>query len=198
MVVLFSSKTNVPIAYFTRDTVSVADVPFYAGALSQIGLLLWGSSASICLLTSAVLHRVSSGPKEKVFFFVAGLLTVILLLDDAFLIHEKIAPLYFHLSYKILLSLYVIAIAVFFISFRHIIQRSDYILFVMSCGFLTASVVFDKVHDYELFNLLGVESEGVKYLLEDGCKFLGIAGWCAYWAWTSFAALVQRDLEETV
>ena len=191
VVALLSSKTSVPIAHFTRDTVSVAGAPFYAGILSQIGILLWSASASICLLTSAVLHRVSSRSKTKAFILGAGLLTVVLMLDDAFLVHEKIAPRYFHLSSNILFALYGVMITVFLISFRHIILRSDYILLVVSFGFLAASVVFDKLHDYGLFYLLGVDSVGVKYLLEDGCKLLGIAGWFTYWAPTCFVVLVN-------
>lgn len=193
VVVLLSSKTNVPIATFTRDVTAVVNAPFYTGALSQVGILLWCASASVCLLTAIVLHRVSYNWNTKAFICCVGLLTAVLMLDDAFQIHERIAPRYLDLSSKVLFILYGAITMAVLVTFRHLILRTDYILLGISLGFLAASVAFDTIHDYGLFSLLGVKSEGVKYLLEDGFKLLGIVGWCAYCARTCLVALVNTD-----
>jgi len=41
------------VAEVTRDVQSIADLPFYTGGLSTLGLLLWSASAAMCFLTPA-------------------------------------------------------------------------------------------------------------------------------------------------
>lgn len=89
-----SSVTGVPIGRFTMDTTTAVGAPFYIGALSKIGIILWCAAASMCFLTSSVLHRTSTGSDEKRFFLGAGLVTSVLLIDDCFLVHEAFAPSY--------------------------------------------------------------------------------------------------------
>ncbi len=185
-------ETGIPVDHFLRDTTAVAHVPFYTGALSNIGIFLWCAAASVCFLTSSVLHTVARSSKAAPFFLSAGFLTLVLMLDDAFLVHEVVAPDYLGVADNVVFIIYGVMVATFFLRHKSFIYGSDYALLFMCLGFFAASVATDKLHDFGLLSLWGVRSQGVQFFLEDGFKLLGIAGWLGYFALSGYAQLTQR------
>jgi hypothetical protein len=190
-----SMVKDVPIELFMRDTTVVARVPFYFGAISNIGILLWCATASMCLLTSGVLHRVSTRSKDKLFFLGAALITSVLMIDDLFLVHEALGPLYLALPSDAFFVSYGVLALAFFLYYYRFILHTDYILLLLGMVFLAGSVVLDLLADNNL--LLSIMSTGVQYFLEDGFKLLGIAGWFSYFGGECFRRLVRQDGRES-
>ena len=198
IMILVSLITDIPIAHFVRDTADIANVAFYTGAISNIGIMLWSASASICLFTYTVLRIIDPDSKMIYFFLSAGFFTLVLLFDDAFQFHEWIAPIYIGLPSTIVFIFYGLISLIFFVNFKNIIFKSDYVLFFISIGFFTASIIFDKIHDFRLFYILNIDSSGMKFLLEDGCKLMGIAGWFGYFTLTCFGTFVKKETENVI
>lgn len=182
---------DVSIVVFLRDTTAVAGGRFYFGALSNIGILLWCATATACFLTSGVSRRTSKGSNTSLFFLCAGLITTMLMVDDLFLVHERVAPDYLGLSSNTTFLIYGALAAAFFLYFRGVIFRSDYALLLPALLFLAGSVVVDQLDDNGLLSLV-VESTDIRFLLEDGPKLFGIAGWFSYFVWESFGTLTQH------
>jgi hypothetical protein len=44
--------------YFTSDPFVLGHLPFYAGILSNVGILLWSASAAICFFTATVVKAL--------------------------------------------------------------------------------------------------------------------------------------------
>jgi hypothetical protein len=81
---IISVQTDVPMGHFTRDPLAVAQAPRYTGLISNIGILLWCASVSICLLGSAVLGRRPNNRELSIFLLWLGALTAVLLANDLF------------------------------------------------------------------------------------------------------------------
>ena len=92
MVLLLHFWKGIPISKLTRDPTAIAFLPAYTGFLSQIGIFLWSASATICFFSATVLSKGVDCQKLRRFLVASALLTLILGLDDAFLLHEKVLP----------------------------------------------------------------------------------------------------------
>jgi hypothetical protein len=190
--------TGVSVAQLTRDTVSLAGVPLYTGAISNLGILLWCATAAVCLLTALVLRarggELGGRPEAAGFLLGAGLLTAALLVDDAFLLHEGVAPRFYgHVGTNLLFALYGAATAWVLWRGRHVIARSEAGLLALALAFLVASVGVDEIHDFGLFSLSPAGFDELGLLLEDGVKLLGIAGWLGYFGTTCYQLLTAPD-----
>jgi hypothetical protein len=194
--VIFSSINDVPLCHLTRDTTVVAKVPSYTGIISNIGIMLWCFTSAIYLFTSTVLRNNGEMHSERVRFLLsAGLFTLFLMLDDAFLFHERIYPTYLGLSNNVVFILYGIISMILISVFKRSIFEVNYILFFMGFGLLAGSVIADKIHDFKLFYLFGIHSSEIKYFIEDSLKFLGIAGWFGFFTVTCLEALSSEKTE---
>lgn len=181
---------KVDVAHVTKDLAAVANLPPYFGMMSLVGILLWCGAAALCFLTVMVLDRISPEAAEKPFLLFAGLLTTMLLLDDAFMIHEWVAPRYLGVSNEVVFAVYGAVLIAMLFKFRAVILRGDYKLLLTSLVLLAASVAVDKLHDYHLLERAGVASEGLRYAAEDALKLLGIAGWLSFFLCTCYRSLV--------
>lgn len=189
-VVAVSRVEDVPVADMLRDATSVADVPFYIGAVSGLGILLWCAAAVLCLFSAALLHAWKTEPEARGFLFSVGLLTALLTLDDAFLIHEAIAPRFLgDFGGDAMSALYVVSAVSILVRWRRVVQETPYVLWLLAGGFLALSIGFDKLHDFGLLAYFDQFMDEGGILLEDGSKLLGIAGWFGYFAWTCYATL---------
>lgn len=191
---MISVIKEVPIKNFMRDTTAVARAPFYIGAISNIGVLLWCATASMCFLTSSVLHRASTGTKEQLFFLWAALITAVLMIDDLFLVHETVAPRFLAVSSDSVFVIYGILTSAFLLYYRRLILQTDYILLLLGILFLAGSVAFDMLSDNNFIPSL--KSTGMQNYLEDSSKLLGIAGWFSYFGRECFKKLSRQDGKE--
>ncbi|MDM8568536.1 hypothetical protein QUF50_03285 [Thiotrichales bacterium HSG1] len=174
-VAIVSFYYNIPVAKFTRDpTVILLGHPF-TGVISNIGILFWCSTSAICLFSSAI-HIKNGNAIVSRFLFFSGLLTLLLLLDDLFTFHEAIFPMYFHIPEEAVYSGYLVLVLTFFLKFKDLIIKSEYIILLIACGFFALSILSD----------IFLPQIGWEFLLEDGFKLFGIVTWFIFFVRTCF------------
>jgi hypothetical protein len=187
-----SILTQDPAAVFSHmiaDLVAVAPEPFleleqfkipvYIGFVTKVGVLLWCIAATACFLIAHILARV---PQRKanlqmMFFSQAGLISTLLLLDDFFMIHEKVMPVYFGISEKVLFSGYMLMVLAYLRRWLSKILATDYLILLLSFSFFGLSIAIDLIPNHKIT------------FIEDAAKFLGIVGWCAYFVRTGIKEL---------
>ncbi|MGB5854351.1 MAG: hypothetical protein WBH20_03670 [Oceanisphaera sp.] len=179
---------HVEIPLLTRDVTATAELHPLAGALSNLGLLLWCVTAAVCLFAAMLLYRI----KERdsfLFLIFSSLLSAYLLFDDLFLFHEVLGPQYVGINEKIIFVLLAVAVAVYLLVYRNIILQTRFIILLLALGFLSTSVLIDTV----LGNLI-TQSGDWQFFIEDGAKWLGIACWCGYYVQASYQVLINALL----
>lgn len=167
----------------TRDPVAVADVPIWTGFISQIGIFFWAAAAMVCLFSSVVLPRTPKNARIRLFFFASGALTLLLGLDDAFLLHEEVFPR-LGVPEHAVYAAYVGAVMYYLVAFRVTIGDSEFLLLGIALSGFALSVLSDLVAG--------------PFLFEDGVKLLGIVTWLTYYARTTFFACRQAMAENSV
>ena len=83
----------------------------------------------------------------------------------------------------LVLLAYAVMVGLFLVRFRVLIAHSDKSFLVLALAFFAASVAVD------LMPGAWSRAWGWLYLLEDGCKLLGITGWLGYFATVAASAL---------
>lgn len=166
-----------------RDPTVIGKIHPLSGILSNLGILLWWSTASLCLFTATILLHLKQS--ERFWFLLSsGLLSVWLAFDDLFLFHEA-ADWYFGLTQGILIKTLGIVVFAYLIGFRNVILRTNFFILLIALAFLSTSAVIDHFQESRLLYLLGEW----RIFLEDGTKWLGIASWCGYFAQSSYQML---------
>ena len=164
-------QTKIHISDLTQNPAAMTGAPFYAGLLSNVGILLWSFSAAICLFCSAVLRKDTNNREFPLFLLFSGIITSVLLMDDLFLFHEKVYPDYLNIPEEAVYTAYSVIILFYLIRFRMVIIGTDFLLLLFAFGFFGLSLVFDRGLVYLPFS---------HYLLGDGAKLFGIVSWFTY------------------
>ncbi|HEY9833453.1 MAG TPA: hypothetical protein V6D26_23075 [Stenomitos sp.] len=182
IIVWVGLQLSIPMADLTRDpSATTGDSPFI-GALSYIGVLFWCASVAICLFSFALLQKTGSIGGFSGFFLFGGLISLILLLDDLFLFHETVFPLYFKIPEKLVFLSYGLVILGYVTRFRKLILKTDFIFLILAFGLFGLSIGID---------LLELK---ISILFEDGSKLFGIVSWFGYFAITCFQVVKQITL----
>lgn len=183
--VLLSNFLDVPFGHFTRDPSTILpSSKFYYGFISNIGVLFWSFSSAICYYSYSLVKNEFTIINIKSFFLWSGTISLILLLDDFFLMHEIIFPRVFFLNEKIVFALYGILILIYL--FKHqklILGDTKYFYLIFSLAFFGLSLVFDFIPRF---------SEKWHHIFEDGPKFIGIICWFGYHVLTARYFLVTH------
>jgi len=183
MIVLVGLQLSIPMADLTRDPSATTGDNLFIGVLSYIGVLFWCASVAICLFSFALLLKTGSIGEFSAFFLFGGLISLILLLDDLFLFHERVFPLYLNIPEKVVFLSYGLMILGYITRFRKLILKTDFILMILTFGLFGLSIVID---------LLELR---ISILFEDGSKLFGIVSWFGYLAITCFHAVKQITLQ---
>ncbi len=170
-----SNVYNIKLSLVVRDLAQTCGYPIGVGMISNIGILLWGATASICLFTTFSQEINSDSSK---LLLLGGVFSGILCIDDFFLLHDRyVGPDFLNLTY--------LSISIFLlVRFRKILKRIGLFNLVISILFLGLSIFFDGVIQ-QIFN----QSYDITQLIEEGFKFLGIACWLNFWCKASSYAL---------
>lgn len=167
------------------DPVAYGELPKYTGLISNVGVLLWCSTAAICLFCSLLLSKCQPSRLTSFFLF-GGLLSLILTLDDLFLLHESDGGLFvtlFNIPEKVTLLVYACGALAYLSKFRHMFTRVGKPVFL-----LVALVLFSISIGYEAMGPMApLAQTKLMPLLEDGTKFLGIVNWACYFLSASLA-----------
>ncbi|ADE55858.1 hypothetical protein [Coraliomargarita akajimensis] len=172
---------GIPSGDLTRDPNVLAELPAYTGIASQLGLFLWAASLAIVFLTSFELERRSGNMGRRAFLLASAALTLLLLVDDAFLLHEEMLPglgvpeRATYLGYLSVVGLYLMV-------FIRSILQSEYLILLLSLGFFGLSVGIDVF----------VFGTSLVFFLEDSTKLLGICCWF-YYHWRVCRSFLNRS-----
>ena len=166
---------GIPLGHLTRDPASSVNFPLYFGVISSLGVLMWAASASLCLFVGLLQYQVEKNYEEARFFLSAGLLTLILLFDDLFLLHERFFPNYLNISELIVYFAYIAFGLSFLIIYIQRIISTEYPLLFGAGILLAMSMLTDRI------TFFGYDTS-LSYLVEDGFKFMGITTWFVYFA----------------
>lgn len=149
------------------------------GFMSQLGIMVWISTAAICLFSGIVLMLVGSERRIFQFALTAGFLTGWLAIDDAFMLHEKVLPALGISQNVVLFSYIVLAVLYVATSWRLILENDFVLLMVGGTGF-AVSIAIDII----LHTPIWIH-------LEDSAKFFGICCWASFHITT--LARIQLD-----
>ena len=162
-----------------RDLAQTCGYPLGVGLLSNFGYLLWMASAAICLFTA--LSRLGGvGGRPRQLLLAGGAFSLLLCLDDMFLLHDRyISPNVLYLAYALF------ALLILF-RFRSLVLRLGGPAFVVAVVLLGGSLIIDKIQGALPFAYNDVQ------LVEEGLKFLGIASWLHFW-WRAAAGAARLE-----
>ena len=177
LAVLFvaTQQTQAPLETLFLDPAYLTGSPWYTGALSNLGILVWTSGVAFASAGAWVARRIGRVSASRFLAF-GALATLILLLDDVFALHAGVLKNLFGGSKNTAQVLVVLPVVGWVVLFFGDIQRTRWVLLFAALGSLAGSVLVDV-----FFNLGGDAS----LLVEDGMKFLGILAWAQYFAITS-------------
>ncbi|WP_026006156.1 hypothetical protein [Moritella dasanensis] len=182
-ITMISGYYNIPISSFTRDPTVVLGGPSYVGFISNIGMLFWAFTAAICLFSS-VIHKQGNNKTTSQFLLYSGLLTLWLLLDDMFMLHDSLLPNHLMIPEKLVYLGYVVMVLVYLVKFRTEILSHEYATLFIAFSFFALSVLADLL----------LEQQGYEFLLEDGFKLFGIVTWFIFFFRTCRAYLQQEGV----
>jgi hypothetical protein len=178
----------VPAATLLRDPVTVRGGRFYDGLLSNLGVLIWCTTAAVSLFRGAELRARRPGDPLARFLLYAGALTVMLTLDDLFLIHEDVMPEYLHVPERVYFLTYVVAMLGYLaIGWPHIL-RTDAPIFVLAMGFFAVSLFVDQLRELRIYAAWMGNDHTVARIIEDGAKLFGIVCWAVFHLRTAWHA----------
>lgn len=160
-------------SYLSRDPIQTLNSKPYVGVLSNTGIFFWCFTIAILFFSTKIAHDLGRPKILYHFFLSSGLLTLLMMIDDIFLMHDVIFPEYLHLSEYFFYIFYGSSVVAILYFFRKIILESDYILFLLAFALLASSVITD------ILLVIGVKVPSA-YFVEDGSKFLGIISWFIY------------------
>ncbi len=164
-----------------RDPAQQSGASSFLGFLSNIGIWLWISSAAICFFF-AFHKRHFKNSKPIALLFLTGLLSLLLAVDDFFMIHDR------YVDQNICYLVYAIILSTLFIKhYKTIIDIAGF-AFLSAGLFLALSIFTDLIQD---FIPLGYTKTQI---LEEGFKFLGAASWLYFNTRVGLAAV--RSIED--
>ncbi len=182
-VLVLASRMGQPLSIFLSDPVTVMEAPPYYGAVSNLGVLIWGVGGAIAVFSAAVLRARRANGELGWFLLASGLWTMVLAADDLFLLHETILPHYLAIPQNLVLGAYAVLGVAYLIRFWKMMAQTDWLLIGIAFAGLGLSVVFDTVLKPLEFSQ--------QSLLEDGSKLIGIVSWTAYFWRVGSHALVD-------
>ncbi|MDD5130153.1 MAG: hypothetical protein PHS66_03760 [Candidatus Omnitrophica bacterium] len=169
-------RTDLSLDMFTSDIFAIANLPSYMGVFSNIGVLIWCSTAAVCFFSSVVLREINK--EFSRFFLFAGFINLTLLLDDFFLFHDSLYSKVLHIPEIITYVVYAAFVVICIIKFKRILLKTEFITLLFALGFFAISVAVDIIAVH--FDFYGV------IFFEDLSKLLGIISWCFYFMQTAF------------
>ena len=180
--VLVASFTDHPIWKLAKDPSQIMDYPSYIGMLSNWGVLLWMTTAAICIFSGLLLKKQAAPAATTRFVSVSGALSFLLAMDDLFLFHDQVLPHLFHVRERIFYVLYVLILLVYLMRFYRQILQYEYLLFATAFFlFAFSRRFFISMPFLDQFMTTG-----------DMLKYFGIVFWLAFFYRTAFYEVSQR------
>lgn len=147
-----------------RDPPHLNESSSLLGFVSNIGNWIWVSSAAICFFT-VFTSQTSVERKRKELLFLAGLLSILLAIDDFFMIHDR------YVKQNACYALYAICALAILIRHYKTILQIDAIAFLLAGSLLAASIITDLCQNHIPMTYANTQ------VLEESFKFVGGLTW---------------------
>lgn len=184
---LASYYCDIYVGNFTRDPLTIAAKHPLLGFVSTFGCGAWCIAFAVNLLAWLCISRdrdVANRATKLAFVGYGGLLSLALLLDDQFQLHEHILPVYLGISELIVTATYAIATVAYLLIFRTQIQSVGAAPLIASVILFALSLLVDR---------LPAETLPMHHLFEDGPKFVGVLAWASFHVSSTVTLLTERD-----
>lgn len=180
--VMVAKLTGSSISSLAKDPAEIRHFPPYIGMLSNWGVILWIVTASICLFSAILLkQQKASGPTLK-FLATSGTFSLLLGVDDLYMLHDRLLPRLFHMPEIFFYLLYFFAFAAYLVYFIPQILKYDYLLFLAAFLFFVFSrQFFVRIPYLSEFNTTG-----------DMLKYFGIVFWLIFFYRTALHEINTR------
>jgi hypothetical protein len=150
--------------------------------------MIWSGAVAICFFSYCLIRARGAGGASPHFLLAGGLITLMLLLDDFFQLHEVAFPEYAGISEDVAYTTYALLLLGFLVWFRTTILQTDFLLLGLGLAGLAFSIGVDLIAS--LVSLPGL------YVFEDGAKLFGIVSWAAYFVLVSSRQIVSGDYRD--
>lgn len=147
-----------------RDPAQQSGASSFLGFLSTIGIWLWIGSTTISFFF-VLTHNFSGRKNLKELLFLTGMLSILLAVDDFFMIHDRYVP------EKICYLFYAIVLGSLLIRHFKLIIAIEGFSFFLAGTFLALSIFTDLIQ--ENITLYYHYSQ----IIEEACKFIGASTW---------------------
>jgi hypothetical protein len=174
LALLLSAAAGISPQLVIRDLAQSCDTALGVGFLSNVGYLLWISAGAIALF-GALSGVVDVRGRVRQLLLCGGAFSLLLCLDDMFLLHDR------YVGSSFLYSFYAIFALLILFRFRAQVQALGGGSFLLAVVLLGLSVIIDQLQE-----VIPVDYSTLQ-LFEEGAKFLGIATWLAFW-WQATAS----------
>lgn len=163
------SEGRIPMMDLLSDPAEVEQIPWYTGAVSDLNLFVWAAAAAMYLIAAIGLRQRNRSLAHVLLWL--GLFTVVLTLDDRFLLHEIVVPWLFGLSEIVVFGTYaVVMVAILLVFWRVLIAQPELSILVLGLLGLGVSVLLD---------VFGADAD-LRRVLEEAAKLLGTLGWALF------------------
>lgn len=199
LLIAIALQTSIPVERLFRDTIAVAEeypgcCHVYDGMMSNLGILIWWSTASVTAFTFLLLTQSSRDTKAVYSFAAATVFTAWLALDDLFMLHESVFPLLGVSQYMTYLVYGGLVFGYLYFARSTILARFP-LAALTAVGFLAASAGVDVLADGSFGPLTQYlkSNPRIELLLDDGSKFMGIGVWLILHLFASRDAIIQLE-----
>ena len=176
------SQELVPLDDLFLDPSTLADAPWYAGILNELGVFGW-SVAVVVAAGGASIARAGGRTSAAAFLGSGAALSAVLLVDDLARVHSSVAPR-LGVTKPAAQSILALIACVWIVVQHREIRRTRWGILAISVVSLGCSVGVDL--------LPGLRPD---IFVEDAPKLLGIAGWATYF-WLTAADVTHSMLDE--
>jgi hypothetical protein len=171
-------------------------LPWLAGLLNQLGVLLFCSAGVVCLFTVRILVRHQARLTLTGFLAGAGLLSLLLGLDDVFMVHETVHKRIGGVTAKLFTVAYASALlALLWSNRREILQSTEWrvLLVSLACFGLSEVIANLRVLNQCRLHWRVWDPSPARTLCEEGLKWFGVVLWFAYLLDTAANHMTRRQ-----
>jgi hypothetical protein len=162
---------DVPFQEVSRDPADLYNYHPLVGVLSNIGLLLWMTTAAVLFFSANLIREFEMMNEARRTLIRFGLMSVIFLLDDLLLLHEQVVPQNLGISEKLTYMLYGAVFLAFMWRSRRTLLQADSPALGAALACFALSVGLDVFPNW---------LPRYHYALEDTPKFVGIGMWATF------------------
>ena len=186
LVILIAIQPWIDPRWLYLDTQTVGELSgdcchIYDGAVSNLGLMLWASTAAVALF-GALLCVATDRPRAAIFSLHGFVLSAVLAVDDAYLLHEIVAPKIGIPQVVFLGLIGLTAMSYFILQRRFLLRSGRWVLAISLMGFAISLGIDQVYHSIEPFWVVA----------EDGPKFVGIVAWFLFHLRAQLALILDQ------